>query len=882
MLRILLSTLSVLAALCAVAQSHRISGRVMDDETGAPVRYAQIYFSGTFCGTATNAKGEFELRAGECYGNELTISAIPYKTTVIRIDGMEAQPVEVSLQKKQLRKTFRPDQTRIGQIIESALTKIPENYYTANFSASSFHREYVKSFDNIVQISEGVLHSNASGESYSVSVEDAFYAEDKDHREHFWNPVSGGFYTFGWNPVAKKGVPSKENFLALHLKDVKDFARYYETYCAGLLADSSQTFYVIHFDQKDNIKGALLKGALYIDSASHAIVKIDYSLSPKGASYILPNRTIGGVRICRPPLGLNILRESGEVNYRRFGNRWYMANEVSDTYFNASLDSIPNRKDEHFMKLHAEKIVTVFDTATTHSLPGAVKPNQITQNYLKRNFENYQSEKTNWPEDIVLKSDTTAFEVMRVLRLNNQLWLRKEGRKAWDALESKITFTPAELKEDLTYLKDMFFKLHTAFADPVKKEHFTRMIGNAERHIQRTMSETEFSKYLSPVIESIHCGHTQVYPSSAMEEYNRKFGKFFPFEMTVIGRRAFLTQDVADSAKGSEILKINGLQMSSILQNLRQKASTEGTAVSAKDQFVAKHFADLYNRNYLPTDSFKVELKDWNKKYVAEHTFAAVGFRLEEEPEEEIIKRIDSIQTVVLRPPSFLENAEQFFDKTFSMLGGNGISNLIIDLRENTKFRTSDAVFLYSHLTAQPFSYYDRMEMRSADSSLFEEVFIDNKRMTESMPEFARNITKTDTVTLYSNHASLKANGTKTASFNGNVYILVNGGSSSEAIDFARSIQLLKRGTVIGQEAATSFHGSCDAGEASIILPNSKLRITLPFATYRLATRPMEESLLHPDHVVHYTIAEIIEKRDKEMEICRDLIVANCCTAKSN
>jgi hypothetical protein len=472
--------------------------------------------------------------------------------------------------------------------------------------------------------------------------------------------------------------------------------------------------------------------------------------------------------------------------------------------------------------------------------------------------------------------------VTRLLRLNNQLWLRKEGRKAWEALESKVTFTPAELKADLKYMKEMFYKLHIAFAEPVQKEHFTRMIGNTDRHIERTMSETEFSKYLSPVIESLRCGHTQLFPSSAMEEYNRKFGKYFPFAITVIGRRAFLTQDVADSAKGSEILKINGTLMSSILQNLRYKASTEGTAVAAKDHFIAKHFADLYNRNYLPTDSFKIELKDWKKKQLREHTFAAAGFRIEEEPEKEIIRKIDSIQTVILDLPSVLETSDQLLDKVFPMFSGTGISNLIIDLRDNDGFRTSDAAFLYSHLTAQPFSYFDRIEMTSGDSSLFKKMFIGDRKLTESVRDFNTNIVQTDTIIYYTNHPSLKTFSNKSATFNGNVYVLVNGGSNSPAIDFARSIQLQKRGIVIGQDAATSFHGTCDAGEASIILPNSKLRITLPFATYRLATVGIEEHTLRPDHVVQYSIGEIIEKKDKEMDVCRELIVSNCCTAKSN
>jgi hypothetical protein len=624
---------------------------------------------------------------------------------------------------------------------------------------------------------------------------------------------------------------------------------------------------------------------MYIDSATLAIAKVNYSISPKGLPYIMPNRTIGGVRICKPPLRHDIIRESGEVHYAKFGERWHLASQITETEFNAFLDSIAaSPRDARYLRLHSER----FTTSLHASLAERSSNNRqnifpYTHNYIKSHYENYDQTKSLWQGYNIVKPDTSIADIIHTLRLNNQLWERKEGRRAKEVLTSTTTFPPDELKKDLAYLKKMFLLLHPALYAPAQKSHFIRAIGNTERHVQRNMSETEFHKHLSPVIESLHCGHTQLRSSPAMEEYNRKFGKYFPFDVTVIGRRAFLLSGVPETVRGSEIVTINGTATSSILQNIRYKASTEGMSTASKDHFIGKHFAELYGANYIQSDSFDIELKNLNSKTIESRTYLASNYRIEDEIETAFLSELDSLQAVVLKIPSGASEPETHvsLEKMFRTINEKRFPNLVIDLRDNKEFRESDGAVLFSHLIADPIRYFDRIVLSTADSAIYGQLYVNEKPFNEAIPAFLAAISATDSLITYNHPANYSDESETINTFHGNVFLLINGGTSPAAADFAKHLQSKNRAIIIGQEIHAGFHGSCDAGETYLSLPHSKLRISLPFASYS-ADIPHDDRRLIPDHIVDYTIEDMVEKNDLEMEFCRQLMLGSTRTAKSN
>ncbi len=78
--------------------SQIIRGKVRDLETKKPVDYASVYINGTFLGTSTNEKGEFELDVTSQANRVLQISALGYRSTTLS-SAIEGEYYEVNLKK---------------------------------------------------------------------------------------------------------------------------------------------------------------------------------------------------------------------------------------------------------------------------------------------------------------------------------------------------------------------------------------------------------------------------------------------------------------------------------------------------------------------------------------------------------------------------------------------------------------------------------------------------------------------------------------------------------------------------------------------------------------------------------------------------------------
>ena len=132
-MRRLLFSVLLLALACALF-GQQLRGVVLDGETGQPVDFASVFFSGTFVGTTTNGEGSFELDVSK-YGNRpLSISAVGYHMqTIPEIDPMEF--LQVSLKPK----VFELDEVTVST--KSLVRK-------RNACLRTFRREFIGTSSN--------------------------------------------------------------------------------------------------------------------------------------------------------------------------------------------------------------------------------------------------------------------------------------------------------------------------------------------------------------------------------------------------------------------------------------------------------------------------------------------------------------------------------------------------------------------------------------------------------------------------------------------------------------------------------------------------------------------------------------------------------------
>jgi C-terminal processing protease CtpA/Prc len=146
-----------------------------------------------------------------------------------------------------------------------------------------------------------------------------------------------------------------------------------------------------------------------------------------------------------------------------------------------------------------------------------------------------------------------------------------------------------------------------------------------------------------------------------------------------------------------------------------------------------------------------------------------------------------------------------------------------------------------------------------------------------AVPNFTSNIQKQDGTYFYTNHTNLKLLQPKDKAFKGDVYILINGGTFSSAAEFASMAHHNKRAVFIGEEAGGGYLGNCSLGTPTLTLPQSKIRILIPLAKYELAVKeviPFGHGVL-PDFQTSYTLSDILQNTDKDLELCLEIIGEN-------
>ena len=856
-----------------------LSGKVTDKTTGQALPYATIKLVGTSIGTTTNQAGNFVFRIPSAISNPVVaFSYLGYQS--VRLEGQNRNQHQLTI-------TLEPNAVKLKevvvrpidplQIITKSLEKLAKNYASQPYKAEGFQREYVTAGHSVIQLLEVAFRSAGSTQTQSTTVLEAQYVEDKKEKAPLWNPSRGGFYTLGWTSVTGIESPSPTTFLGVELKKTSDLSRYYTFEFKNTIRLDGKEVYVIGFDQKRQVKKPLLTGTIYIDAESDAIVKLEHQVSLHGLSYLKAHQTWGGLTISKSPKRLAVQQDRWVTTYKQFGQKWYLSSLVIDTDFSASLvvmGLVQARKDS--LRLHSERIVTTIDTTTVADLKATSNIADVgsiptLQNFIKKEYENRT---TTWDNVNYIQSDTALAGLACQLKAKNEQWEVENRKRTVEKVLTRQAYTARQLTEDLAYLRESLEKIHPGLNWYTDKASLDRAFGQLRSKLPKTSSEAEFYQLLSPLIEQIHCGHTELYPSKATQDYQALVGKAFPLNLWITGDSAVVSQGYGAIPKGATVVSINGYDQTETIRRIRSVIASDGYNQTYKSFRLQHEFPALFARHVQPADTFAVKFRNLSGQI---RTIRLAGGKRTTPTSQYATAQIhDSLQTVVLTIPSFgaSQNFPDFLNETFIKIAQRQITTLVIDLRNNQGGSDDYGALLYAYLTDQPFPYYRRISVATIDSSLLNRLSVDDAPLLRVLPNYLSSVQKQDGVYAYTNHPNLGLQQPRPNGFKGTVYVLINGGTFSAAAEFAAIVRSHKRGIFIGEEAGGGYFGNCSLATPLLTLPNSKLRLAVPLARYELAVSP-EGSVGHgvlPDHETIYRLEDLLSNMDKELKYGLDLI----------
>ncbi len=264
----------------------RITGKIVDSETGMPIAFAAVTVDNTQTGTVANTEGEFTIQFEKSVNAKyLSFKYIGYKNKKVAIKKIPQKNFTVELSPSVIsidEVIVRPGDAEV--LIKEVLAKIPENYGNKAYKEMAFYREYVKKKRRYVSVSEAVVEVYKAPYDKIIS-EDAvkLYKGHKSAKvktqDTLIMKLRGGPKTALMLDIAKNpDILFSEDFLGL-----------YDFRISNITNINDRQNYILLFKQKSNPEYPLFNGKLYIDIKTLAITAAEFSLNlenPEAASRI--------------------------------------------------------------------------------------------------------------------------------------------------------------------------------------------------------------------------------------------------------------------------------------------------------------------------------------------------------------------------------------------------------------------------------------------------------------------------------------------------------------------------------------------------------------------------------------------------------------------
>ncbi len=463
-------------------------------------------------------------------------------------------------------------------------------------------------------------------------------------------------------------------------------------------------------------------------------------------------------------------------------------------------------------------------------------------------------------------------------------------------------YSRRELEEDYNLLRNILEKKHPALYWYTPKDSMNFYFDSLHELIADSMTELQFGwQVLAPLTHEIRCGHTSFNMSKHWNKYiSDKVTPSFPLFLKVIGDTMVVTGNLnrKDSIikKGMLINSINGISNHELVQHMFKYLPLDGYADNVNYVRISSNFP-YYHRNIFGIyKNYRVGYIDSTgvEKTTLLPMFNPLNDTLlkrkkrpfEPKPPRSLLNKerresyrsleIDSnINTAVITLNTFSNGGGRhlrtFIQQSFSRIKKQEINNLVLDLRGNGGGDVNMSVLLTKYLRNTPFKVADTAYAVAKNfcpySKYIKQGWLSNiglwfvsKKRQDGNAHFGyweRHWFKPK----QKNH------------FDGKIYVLINGPSFSATTIFCNAVKGQANITLAGEETGGGWYGNSGLLISDITLPNTKLRVRLPFFKIVQFNHTIKNGRgVAPDLFIPPTVDGVIKGIDRKMEIVKGLI----------
>ena len=414
-----------------------------------------------------------------------------------------------------------------------------------------------------------------------------------------------------------------------------------------------------------------------------------------------------------------------------------------------------------------------------------------------------------------------------------------------------------QLDTDLNYLDSIFSKIHPHNFPLYNQKRLTEH----RLALQQKYGDTEISPFnynlaIRAAIDSFACIHTYIdkNPIRPKEESNYFGGKIFAQNNKLYYiQKAQDTTIIGDSI--SEIVSINGtlahVFLNKMLVHHCPDGYSEAFGYKLANLLCTHYIADElkhpenYNLNLMQDNGtlLLVTLPGLIKPSTFSFENPKLPAYIIDEEKYKFAFITDTI--AYLNVKSFAGNYKSIYRKAFAYAERNNCNNLILDLRGNLGGTRNNGMELLSYLIPQKVRY--EIIRPSIDYSPYlttkgKQRFFFSKIYYNVGHLFQRKKLKNASSFVFTNTP-------KKNQFKGNIYVLIDGFTSSTS---ALAASFLKEtgATIIGQQSGGGQAGNYGGTFQNLVLPVSKIEVHFPLMLVRYSVKSTNYSGILPDYTV--------------------------------
>ncbi|WP_228372518.1 S41 family peptidase [Chryseobacterium daeguense] len=466
---------------------------------------------------------------------------------------------------------------------------------------------------------------------------------------------------------------------------------------------------------------------------------------------------------------------------------------------------------------------------------------------------------------------------------------------------------PEKLKEDVDFAYSKLKEMHPQLYWYISEKDLDRKFDSIKSTITEPLTPLQFYFKLQPVIADIREGHLSLriprkkLSAKEIRELEHKKGMFSRFRYYVKDNQLFIIEnkDSIDHIKlGTEILSINKVPVSELIQKYRKLISSDGFNTTFQPYFLRDWFFYFYIAENGFADQAEIETvyNGEKKTYILKRETKSEedlkkDKELEKRTAEKKIKDYVALYDSYNRNFQFLDRdssiayikvksfskdySEKFYKETFEKIKNKKSEFLIIDVRNNYGGSLDEINNLYSYLTPNPYALIKPSQVTSKAAPLKTTYFRDSnvlqyayKSLTYPTFFFAQAFStyKKDGKIYYKMKADKTAKPSKNT-FNGKIFVLINGGSFSASAIMTSKLKNDKRVTLVGEETGGANDGTVAGFYSYQKLPNSEINLPIGLLLVQpnIAFTHTSRGVI-PDISVTETLQDIIERKDPQLD----------------